>query len=51
MPSPVRFRTLSLTVLTRLASGELAPRRHASLYLAGWLVGRAVNRSRFIFAR
>ena len=42
------LRTLSLAVLTRLASGTLAPRRHATLYLAGWLVARAVNHSVFV---
>jgi hypothetical protein len=42
------LRVLSLAVLSRLAAGTLHPKRHASLYLAGWLVARAVNHSSFI---
>jgi hypothetical protein len=43
------MRTLALCVLTRLAAGTLTPRRHATLYLAGWLVARTVQHSTCIF--
>jgi hypothetical protein len=48
---PRTLRTLCLAVLTRLASGSIAPKRHATLYLAGWLVARAVSHSTFIHGR
>lgn len=49
--TPRTFYAVCLCVLSRLASGTLAPRRHAVLYLAGWLAARTLNHSHFIVGK